>query len=314
MARFSILLVCLMTLLPSQLAAAGPSTDAKAELITQFKHARDDITHNAFGLPLSLASVEQDDLLQGQVLGIIEHDYATARAIFTRPDHWCDTLLLHLNTKACTYQNASATRIDLFSGRKFYQPIKKAKPISLDFAIIDNRDDFVRVQLHGAKGPLGTSDYAIELSAMALPSTKAGTADQQRSLLRLRFSYRTTWLARQMMNLYLSQMARDKVGFTIVDQHQQPPVYIGGLQGIIERNTMRYYLAIHTRLDGVKHAHSMHQQFSRWFDATEKYHRQLHEVSKTDYLQAKQRELANQRDRQQLIQTANNPRLASFRQ
>ncbi len=312
MARFILALGLLTGLLIAQSSASGQDTLTKAEMIAQFNGALTRIYNNDFGIPISLDSTARNDLLQGEVLGIMQHDFSSARDIFTQPEHWCDTLLLHLNTKACVYQNGHEPTIHLYSGRKFYQPIAKATRISLNFDIADRHDDLVRVRLHADKGPMGTSDYTIELTAIPLPASAREQRQHQYSLLRLRFSYRTNWLARRMMNLYLNHMADNKEGFTIVDRQQQQPVYIKGLPGIIERNTMRYYLAIHTRLDGVKQAHSMQQQFEHWFDATEIYHRQLHEVSKHDYLQAKSRELANQRHQQQRIHATVEPRLTRF--
>lgn len=312
MARF-ILSLCLLIGLPAS-HGSTPTQEMQpgADMITQFNSALPRIYDNAFGIPLSLDSMQQGDLLQGEVLGILPHDFSSAREVFTRPEHWCDTLLMHLNTKACVYENDRRQIIHLYSGRKFYQPIGKATRISLDFDTSSHGEDFARMRLHAKQGPMGTSDYSIELSAMPLPASARETAHQQYSLVRLRFSYRTSWLARRMMNLYLNHMADSKEGFTIVDRQHQQPVYIKGLAGVIERNTMRYYLAIVTRLDGVKQAHSMQQQFNRWFDATERYHRQLHEVDKSAYLQAKARELANQRQQQQHLQAPEKPRLASF--
>ena len=71
---------------------------------------------------------------------------------------------------------------------------------------------------------------------------------------------------------------------------------MGGLRGAIERNTMRYYLAIESYLGSL--AQPPGRQFAtrieRWFDATERYARQLHEMDRGSYLAMKQREYARQ--------------------
>src|SRR3546814_16967541 len=52
---------------------------------------------------------------------------------------------------------------------------------------------------------------------------------------------------RMAMQAYLATAGSAKVGFTVTgkDGHGQP-IHIGGMRGAIERNAMRYYLAIDT--------------------------------------------------------------------
>ena len=54
------------------------------------------------------------------------------------------------------------------------------------------------------------------------------------------------------MQTYLATIGSQKVGFTVVDkQADGKPVYQGGVLGLLERNTMRYYLAIDAYLVGL---------------------------------------------------------------
>jgi hypothetical protein len=65
----------------------------------------------------------------------------------------------------------------------------------------------------------------------------------------------------------------------------------------VERNTMRYYLAIEAYL-GATSAPPPEQQEKRlrdWFAATERYALQLHEIERDDYLAMKRHELQRQR-------------------
>jgi hypothetical protein len=64
----------------------------------------------------------------------------------------------------------------------------------------------------------------------------------------------------------------------------------------MERNTMRYYLAIDAYLDSLKMppAQQLESRLQAWFDATEKYPRQLHEVERDPYLQMKRVEVQRQ--------------------
>jgi hypothetical protein len=99
------------------------------------------------------------------------------------------------------------------------------------------------------------------------------------------------------MQAYLATVARDKVGFTVAGrQADGQPIYIGGVRGVLERNTMRYYLGIETVLAAAELPASARasQSLRDWFGATENYPLQLHEIEGDDYLQMKLRELQRQ--------------------
>jgi hypothetical protein len=94
--------------------------------------------------------------------------------------------------------------------------------------------------------------------------------------------------AKLAMQGYLATAGAGKVGFTRTGDSG----YIGGMRGAVERNTMRYYLAIDAYLASL--AAPADQQRTRrleiWFAATEQYARQLHELDRADYLAMKQSE------------------------
>lgn len=52
---------------------------------------------------------------------------------------------------------------------------------------------------------------------------------------------------------------------------------------------MRYYLAIDSYLDAPG-PEQLEPRLAAWFDATEQYAKQLHEIEKSDYLAMKRRE------------------------
>ena len=294
----------LLILLNAPFLQAQSHSDGEAvrtELLEKYQAVRGQLHDNDFGLPIVITSIDQDKLLQGEIIGIIEHNYSAARQSLLQLPDWCDTLILHLNTKACSYENDGQAKIHLYSGRKYYETPVQATRLTMNFNIIAEHDDFLWLQLHADKGPLGTRDYRIEFQAMPLitPADQSSSATQ--TLVRLTFSYRMNWLARKAMSLYLGTLARDKIGFTVIGTQYDQPVYIDGVQGIIERNTVRYFLAVKTHLDALAKGASMEQQFSAWFNATERYHLQLHEVEKDEYLNAKQQELHNQRLEQQRL-------------
>ena len=64
-------------------------------------------------------------------------------------------------------------------------------------------------------------------------------------------------------------------------------------RSLLERNTMRYYLAIDAYLSA--HAAPKGEQAERrlkaWFASTERYARQLREMNEGDYMEMKRKEL-----------------------
>jgi hypothetical protein len=72
---------------------------------------------------------------------------------------------------------------------------------------------------------------------------------------------------------------------------------VDNLRGVIERNTMRYYLAIDAYLSAVDLPQAQRQEhrLREWYSATERYPRQLHEMEQDDYLAMKQKEIARQK-------------------
>ena len=130
------------------------------------------------------------------------------------------------------------------------------------------------------------------------------------TFIRLSYSYSFGSMGRLAMQTYLGTVGRDKVGFTV--DGQQPdgaPRYIGGMRGVVERNTMRYYLAIEAFL-GAQSAPPnarVEKSLRDWFAAVEGYPRQLHEMDQGPYLDMKRREYSRQQSAE-AIAPAGRPR------
>jgi hypothetical protein len=75
-----------------------------------------------------------------------------------------------------------------------------------------------------------------------------------------------------------------------------PPQYIDGVLALLERNTMRYFLAIDTFLQFASEPseNQLDKRLRTWFAAVEQYPRQLHEMDLQTYLAMKQVEYARQ--------------------
>ena len=114
------------------------------------------------------------------------------------------------------------------------------------------------------------------------------------SILHLSYSYAFGGLARMATQAYMTTAGRDKVGFTVTGKTEDGrPVYINGVRGMVERNAMRYYLAIEAYFSSMTAAPAQQQEkrLSDWFALTEQHPRQLHELEREEYLAIKRREL-----------------------
>ena len=121
------------------------------------------------------------------------------------------------------------------------------------------------------------------MQAMPLPNG--------RSFMRLHYSYAFGTAARLATKGYLATSGSGKIGFT-----REGKGYVRGLRGAVERNAMRYYLAVESYLGslGAAPGRQFATRIQHWFDATERYARQLHEMDRGSYLAMKQREYARQ--------------------
>lgn len=285
--RRRLLVAAMLSLLT--IGASAHGLPAPAVLLAHYHQIRPQLVHNPFGVPIYVRSREQGDLLAAEVYGQLHVPLAQVQAALARPAGWCDLLALTLNVKACVHDGVDGRRaLTLYVGRKFYQPPDDAYRMRYRFRVGAEAPAYFEASLTAADGPLGTSDYRIVLQAVPVPG---GT------LIHIRSAYRTSLTSRWATSAYLATLGRGKVGFSRVRQDAQgQPVYVEGVRGIVERNTMRYYLALRAVLATRKlpAGERFEGRIHRWFDLTERYQRQLHEIDRTDYLQAKRREHVNQ--------------------
>ena len=246
--------------------------------------------HNTLTKPVVLQSAEQDDRLRADVYSEVKHDFTKLTRALSAIENWCDFMPLNLNIKACVYQRQGQQQyITFYAGRKFYQTPDEAEPLRYHFSVAQLSEDYIRVVLRAEQGPFGTRDYHISVQAMPLGPAL--------TLIHVHSAYTTSLWSRMGTGIYLSTLGRDKEGFTIegYDANRQPR-YVKGVQGIIERNTVRYYLALLALLETreLPQGQQFEQRLSTWFDMTQAYQRQLYELDKDEYLSAKHRERQNQ--------------------
>jgi len=285
----------LLPLLPVLLLAGAGAPPARAEqpaavLQARYLSLQDQLSHNAFQRPLVLESTEAADELKGEIFAVIDHPFATVSQALAVADHWCDILILHLNVKSCRVTGGPGARIlEVSLGRKIDEPLDQAYPLKFDYRVAAAGDRYLQVLLHADTGPLGSKNYQIALEAVPLP---AG-----RTFIHLSYSYSYGVAVRLAMKGYLATLGSAKVGFSVIDRPQGgEAVPVNGVRGVVERNTMRYYLAVEAYLGSLSAAPAdqLEQRLHDWFAATERFAPQLHELDEKDYLAMKRKEVQRQ--------------------
>ena len=244
-------------------ADAGSLRGRYAELKPQLQS-------NSYGRQLYIDSAESSNALQGDVYAVLDHPFDKVKEALVDPNAWCDIMLLPFNTKACSAQgNHLSVRI----GRKANQPADQAYRLDFGFSNVSASDNYLSTRLNAGQGPFGTRDYRINVEAVPL--------DGGRTFMHMNYAYGFGGAGRFAMQAYMATAGANKAGFTT-----------GGVRGAVERNAMRYYLAIDAYLDtmDVAEAQRVDKRINQWFSATERYPQQLREMDRNTYVTMKRQE------------------------
>jgi len=244
---------------------------------------------NAYNRPIYIESMHNGGDLRGEVYAIVQQPFAVAAPALRGMEHWCDILMLHLDVKMCRWSQSGADLLSVSTARKFDQPLESAATVEFGYRVIASTADYLQVQLHADTGPMGTHDYHIVLEAVAL--------DAKTSFLHLSYAYAQGFGGRVAMEAYLATLGYKKVGFTVIDHKPDgQPVFIGNVRGLVERNCMRYFLAIEAFLAAytLPPDEQLERRLHEWHAGTERYPVQLREMAREDYLAMKRREIQRQ--------------------
>jgi len=268
---------------PAPKAAAGGSAEA---LKARYAALRGDLEHNGFGRPLVLKSNEEGRDQRGEVYAIVNYPFDTVENGLGAAQSWCDVLILPYNTKHCHANGGGdSAQLAVRIGRKSDQAPQDASLITFTYRVQARAADYLRVVLDSPDGPLGTRDYRIVFEATPL--------DGRRTFIRLGYSYGFGTMARLAMQAYLGTAGAHKVGFTVTGTDARGnPVYVKGMLGATERNTMRYFLAVDAYLGSlaVPETQRLEKRLNDWYAASGSYPLQLSEMDKGEYLAMKRRE------------------------
>lgn len=267
--------------------AATAHADASG-LRARYSALQDRLSNNPFKSPLTLDSSETAGSVTGEIYALVDHPFAKVGPALNSAAYWCDILILHLNTKYCRAVDGGKT-LNVSIGKKFDQPLDDAYRVIFAWRVAEQTAHYLQVQLSADEGPLSTRDYRIVLEAVSL--------ENGQTFIHLSYAYAYGVVGRMAMQAYLATIGANKVGFTVAGkQAGGQPVHIGGMRGLVERNTMRYYLAIEAYLGALSTPPQarMDKRLRDWFTAIERYPRQLHEMEQNQYLEMKRKEVARQ--------------------
>ena len=267
---------------------AGPAqalSDDAAALRAKYEAIHASLASSPFRQPLLLQAAPGDDALKGEIFAVIDQPFSVTGATLQDKARWCDVLILHLNVKQCRVRGGNGVEtMEVVVGRKFEQPASAGRTVDFGFRVLSAGPDYVRVWMAAEDA---ASDARDEVMLEAAP------LDDKRSFLRVTYAYVFSMMERMGMRAYLSTLGRDKVGFTTTcTRADGKPAYVRGVRGMVERNVMRYYLAIVTYVESltVPLAERQEKRLRDWFAATERHALQLHEMGREEYLAMKRNE------------------------
>lgn len=268
--------------------ALTPPLGSASALHAKRAELQPQLRSNGFGEPLVLGSQEVSDRLEGDVYAEVAHPLAAVQASVRSAAAICEILILHLNVRSCApAEGAAGEGVSLLAGPK--RATGPGVQYRMDYAVRHEAADasHLRVTLSAAQGPMSTTDYRLVFEAVPI--------DEGHSFVHFGYAYSAGRLARMAMGVYLATAGRDKIGFTVegVDASGRPK-YVRGERAAVERNVMRYYLALqayHSVTAGSRDERLQARQRA-WFALTERHKAQLHEYDLAEYLREKRDDLA----------------------
>ena len=270
MTRAVALLLMLLVAYASPVIIAAQEDSGPAPLRQKHEHIKPQLEKSPFGRPLHLDSGDTNGKMNGDVYAVLDHPFKRVSEGLADGAQWCDVLTLPFNVQKC---DARAEGIKLFIGRTPTAPIEDATRIDFNFTVPTRSADYLLARLSAPSGPAGTRDYLITFAATPL--------DEKRTLVHMHYGYTQGAMSKMALQAYLATSGADKVGFS-----SENGSLVGGTRGVMERNTMRYFLAIDAHLDTL--GKGKRARLEKWFGSTERYAKQLREMTRDEYIAIKE--------------------------
>jgi hypothetical protein len=283
--------------------AAPPDAGSATALREQHRKLAGQLAASPLRRPVHLESAETDGGLQGDVYAVVDHPLEQVRAALADGAQWCEMLLLHINNRRCRVSRTAVPKANSTAAEGEGTPVSRApEGETLTLSVVPRYDkpledafelgfvhrvaaasrDYLDIKLSAESGPLGTSNYRVTLEAVPL--------GERQTFLHFGYAYDHNMVARLATMAYLATFGSHKIGFTVVGKTPNgEPDYIRGLRGLMERNAMRYFLTLDAYLAGLgtPPTERAEKRLRRWFELSEQYPAQLHEIDLATYLEQK---------------------------
>jgi hypothetical protein len=270
-------------------SAAAAEALGAAPLRAEYASLGPELASSPLRAPMVIKSHDASRRIDGEMFAVMDYPFATVSTALADPAQWCDILILHLNNKQCRITKAGAdTMVEMKVGNTYKQPVEQASDLKFNWHPPEVRPDYLGVQMVAAEGPYDTKDYHLVLEAVPVEGNK--------TFVHMTYALGYGTAGSVAFNLYFGTSGRDKVGFTAAEASNGGPPFVQGTRGLMERNTMRYFLAVDAYLKSLAAPpdERLQRRMEAWFDGTEKYPRQLHEMERADYLKMKRSEVERQ--------------------
>jgi len=270
------------------LAAQAQGADL-GEMQSLYRSLQPRLAQSPFQRELALDSTEASERLSGDIYATLDAPLANLELVNRSPLRWCEILLLLSNTKSCVVgRQDEAPSLQMRMGTKGPQALATTTPMNFKFETSAPQATVLETHLSSNSGPMGTKDGKLRVQAIAVGPNK--------SFIHLHYSYSSSLAGRLATGVYLQTLGRGKVGFSKEQAEASRPAdahWVGGVRGIIERNTMRYFMGLSCGLQFAgtdAPAQRFAQMAPCWYDDTERYPQQLHDMGRADYLEMKRGE------------------------
>ena len=272
------------------LAAQAQGADL-GEMQSLYRSLQPRLAQSPFQRELALDSTEASERLSGDIYATLDAPLANLELVNRSPLRWCEILLLLSNTKSCVVgRQDEAPSLQMRMGTKGPQALATTTPMNFKFETSAPQATVLETHLSSNSGPMGTKDGKLRVQAIAVGPNK--------SFIHLHYSYSSSLAGRLATGVYLQTLGRGKVGFSKEQAEASRPAdahWVGGVRGIIERNTMRYFMGLSCALQFAG-TEAPTQRFAQmapcWYDDTERYPQQLREMARQEYLDMKGEEYA----------------------
>ncbi len=252
---------------------------ASSPLVEKYNELESELKTSPLGMPVHIESYVGSSSSHVDIYGTVKYPFEVVKSNLQAPSDLCDVLMLTINIRACTYEKKGDDRlITAYSVKKYYNSIDDAFPIKFKYLASKRNKNELSLSLAADRGPFNTKDHQFEIEAIPL--------DEGTTFISLHYLFDYNLLGYFTIKSYFELFGGSRVGFTVTSINNGKPSFVTGLRGAVERNVMRYYLAIlaHLNATGSPSMERYDKELTLWYDLTTKYKKQLFELDKEDYL------------------------------